>query len=76
MLDLCRAERSVKYADAPVSRSGSDGDHGCFRHRLLGRSRGQEDARRRLGLGLDALNENTVEQRLDRGDRSNRKRGL
>jgi len=57
-------------------RTWASGNHRGLRERRRGRRRGQEDARRSLGLGLETLDEHAVKQRNNRGNRADSSRRL
>lgn len=48
-----------------VASTGTHSDDGGFRERRLGGRRREEDTRGSFGLGLESLDEDSVEQRLE-----------
>jgi len=80
-LDRVTAPAGKKNLVTALDRGGDDlavlvgstwtsGDDASFRKRRRGGGRGNEKTRRGLGLGLESLNENAVEERDDRLDGS------
>lgn len=67
---VARLDRSRHHLAVLVGSTGASGDDARFGKRRRGGGGRQEETRGGLGLGLEALHQDAVEQRHDRLDRS------